>query len=375
MPQSLIFIKNKAFRFFYKNLLQPLFFQFDPELVHDRVVFLGEFLGRFTLTRNITSSLLNYSNKKLEQDILGINFKNPIGLGAGFDKNAQLTNILPSVGFGFAEVGSITGELCEGNPKPRLWRLKKSKSLLVWYGLKNEGCEVLSKKLKSKKFKIPIGINIAKTNNPNTVGTDKGIADYAKAFGKFAEIGSYFAINISCPNAFGGLPFTDAGRLDKLLTALDRISTKKPIFLKFAPDQSFGEIDGLLEVVKKHRVHGFIAANLTKGRKNKKIKDKVPSAEGGMSGKVVEDLANNLISDIYKKTQGQYVIIGLGGVFCAEDAYKKIKLGASLVELITGMIYEGPQVISEINLGLVKLLERDGYSNIYQAIGVENRIN
>ena len=375
MPQSLIFIKNKAFRFFYKNLLQPLFFQFDPELVHDRVVFLGEFLGRFTLTRNITSSLLNYSNKKLEQDILGINFKNPIGLGAGFDKNAQLTNILPSVGFGFAEVGSITGELCEGNPKPRLWRLKKSKSLLVWYGLINEGCEVLSKKLKSKKFKIPIGTNIAKTNSPNTVYTDEGIADYIKAFKKFAEIGAYFTINVSCPNAYGGLPFTDAKRLDKLLTQIDKITTKKPIFLKLSPDLSKAEIDKIIKMCDLHRVHGFVLTNLTKNKTNKTIHEPMPSAEGGMSGKVVEDLANNLISDIYKKTQGQYVIIGLGGVFCAEDAYKKIKLGASLVELITGMIYEGPQVISEINMGLVKLLGRDGYSNIYQAIGVENRIN
>ena len=374
MPQSLIFIRNKAFRFFYKNLLQPLFFQFDPETVHDRMGFFGEFLGIFSLTRNITSSLFNYSDKKLEQDILGIKFKNPVGLGAGFDKNAQLINILPSVGFGFAEVGSITGEPCEGNPKPRLWRLKKSKSLVVYYGLKNDGCEVISEKLKSKKFEIPIGTNIAKTNSPNTVETDMGIADYIKAFKEFTEIGAYFTINISCPNAYGGLPFTDSGRLDKLLDKIDRIATKKPIFLKLSPDLPKSEIDKIIMVCSRHRVHGFVLTNLTKNRTNRKVLDKVLSAEGGMSGKIVENLSNELISYIFQKTNGKYVIIGLGGVFSAQDAYKKIMLGASLVALISGMIYEGPQVISEINIGLVKLLERDGYSNISQAIGADNKI-
>ena len=374
MPQSLIFIRNKAFRFFYKNLLQPLFFQFDPETVHDRMGFFGEFLGIFSLTRNITSSLFNYSDKKLEQDILGIKFKNPVGLGAGFDKNAQLINILPSVGFGFAEVGSITGEPCEGNPKPRLWRLKKSRGFLVWYGLKNDGCEVISEKLKSKKFEIPIGTNIAKTNSPNTVETDMGIADYIKAFKEFTEIGAYFTINISCPNAYGGLPFTDSGRLDKLLDKIDRIATKKPIFLKLSPDLPKSEIDKIIMVCSRHRVHGFVLTNLTKNRTNRKVLDKVLSAEGGMSGKIVENLSNELISYIFQKTNGKYVIIGLGGVFSAQDAYKKIMLGASLVALISGMIYEGPQVISEINIGLVKLLERDGYSNISQAIGADNKI-
>ena len=313
--------------------------------------------------------MFSYQNKMLEQKVLGINFKNPVGLAAGFDKNAQLTDILPSVGFGFAEVGSITGEACDGNPKPRLWRLKNSKGLLVWYGLKNNGCEVLSKKLKKRKFKIPIGINVAKTNSPDTVETEKGIDDYTKAFEKFTNIGAYYTINISCPNTYGGQPFTDVERLDRLLARIDKIPTKKPIFLKLSPDLTNKELDEIISVCRKHRVHGFICSNLSKNRTNKQIKDKIPSTEGGMSGKIVEKLSNEVISHLYKKTKGNYVIIGLGGVFCAEDAYKKIKLGVSLVQLITGMIFEGPQVISEINLGLVRLLERDGFENISQAIG------
>src|SRR3990167_9762307 len=252
----------------------------------------GIFLGKYVITRKLTGFLFRYSNPILEQKILGINFKNPIGLSAGFDKNANLTNILPEVGFGFAELGSITGEYCDGNPKPRLWRLKKSKSLVVYYGLKNDGCEVLSKKLAQKKFRIPIGINIAKTNSPNTVDTEKGVADYAKAFGKFTDIGSYFTINISCPNAYGGLPFTDSGSLDKLLIKIDKIPTKNPIFLKLSPDLSRYEIDKIIYVCGNHRVHGFVCTNLTKNRKNRMILDKVPSNNGGMSGKVVEKFSN-----------------------------------------------------------------------------------
>lgn len=242
------------------------------------------------------------------------------------------------------------------------------------YGLKNDGCEVISQKLKHKELKIPVGINVAKTNSPDTVETDKGIKDYVKAFRKFIDIGAYYTINISCPNAYGGQPFTDAERLDKLLRQIDKISAQKPIFLKLSPDFSKKEVDEIIDVCKSHRVHGFVCTNLTKNRITKKIQDVVSSPEGGISGKVVEELSNKLISYIFQKTKGKYVIIGLGGIFNAVDAYKKIKLGASLVQLITGMIYEGPQVISEINIGLVKLLEKDGYNNISQAIGAENRI-
>jgi len=372
MKEQVIFVRNYILRFLYKAILQKIFFLQDPEIIHDRMLNVGRFLGKFSLTRWLVSLLFSYQDKTLSQEILGIKFANPIGLGAGFDKDAVLTDTLPGVGFGFIEVGSITGEACAGNPKPRLWRLKKSKALVVNYGLKNEGSEAIAKSLKGKTFKIPLGTNIAKTNSPNTVKVENGIADYAKAFKEFVQIGDYFTVNISCPNAYGGQPFTDATRLDKLLQRLDEISTKKPIFLKLSPDLSQSEIDRILAISNKHQVAGFICSNLTKNRNNRKIKDSVDGTEGGMSGKVVEDLANNLISYIYRKTKGKFVIIGLGGVFCAEDAYKKIKLGASLVELITGMIFEGPQVISEINQGLVKLLKKDGFGNISQAIGKDN---
>ncbi len=360
---------NKLVAFVYQNLIKKIFFLQDPEIVHDTVSKLGENLGKFNLTKALTGLVFNYKNKKLEQTILGINFKNPIGLAAGFDKDAHLTQILPYLGFGFEEVGSITGEPCFGNSKPRLWRLINSQSLMVYYGLKNDGCEIISQRLQSQKFNFPIGTSIAKTNSALTVDRQKGIEDYAKAFRAFVEIGDYYTINISCPNAFGGQPFTDSESFDHLMSVLDLIPTFKPIFVKLSPDLTYKEIDSLLEVSNRHRVHGFVLTNLTKNRNNLKIKDQNIPEVGGMSGRIVQEMSDNLISYIYNKTGGKYIIIGCGGVFSAEDAYKKIKLGASLIQLITGMIYQGPQVINEINKGLVKLLEQDGYKNISQAIG------
>jgi dihydroorotate dehydrogenase len=355
----------------YRLILKPIFFNFDPETVHDQMVSIGEKLGQFEFGKLIIRSLFHYQNPSLKQNILGITFQNPIGLAAGFDKDAKLTNILPDVGFGFEEVGSITGERCEGNERPRLWRAPQSKSLVVYYGLKSAGALAISTRLKRKAFKIPIGTSIAKTNSLQTVPMQAGIDDYIKAFKAFTEIGDYYTINISCPNTFGGQPFTDPLRLEALLTKIDPIKTSKPIFVKISPDLSFRKLDKLLKICSIHRVDGLVISNLTKNRQNPAIKDANLPMYGGLSGKVVETRANNLIRYVYKRYKKRFVIIGCGGVFSARDAYQKIRRGASLVQLITGMIYQGPQVIGDINRGLVKLLKKDGLTNISQAIGID----
>ncbi|MFA6520508.1 MAG: quinone-dependent dihydroorotate dehydrogenase [Candidatus Paceibacterota bacterium] len=369
---KIISLRNNVTRFTYRWIIKPIFFQIDPEVIHDIMVVFLNFLGKFSILRKIAYFCWGYSNQQLEQKILGIKFKNPVGLAAGFDKNAKIINIMPSLGFGFTEVGSITGEKCEGNPKPRLWRLKKSKSLAVYYGLKNDGCEIISKRIKENNPQIPMGINIAKTNSKNTVDVEKAILDYFKAYQAFINIGDYVTINISCPNAFGGQPFTDTAKLDALLMKIFSTPKTKPIFLKISPDLSVKEIDDIVNVVSKYEIDGFVCTNLTKNRDNKNIIDKYIPEKGGLSGKVVDSMSDDLIRYIYKKTNGKYIIIGVGGIFTAEDAYRKIKAGASLLQLITGMIYEGPQAVSAINLGLVKLLKKDGYQNISEAIGKEN---
>jgi dihydroorotate dehydrogenase len=365
--------RNAVIHFLYKGVLKKFFFLQDPETVHDHMVRTGVFLGRHNITRIITRGLFGYQHDALHQTVCGIRFNNPIGLAAGFDKNAQLLDILPSVGFGYEEVGSITGEPCTGNAKPRLWRLKESGSLVVYYGLKNDGAEVLAHRLRRKQFRFPVGISIAKTNCEATCDLHVGVADYVKAYKAFTTIGDYFTINISCPNAFGGQPFTDPVSLEALLSEIDLLPKKKPVFIKFSPDLSKLEVDALLDVVARHKIDGFVISNLTKKRENDQIVDKDIPEKGGMSGKVVQALSDEMISYVYQKTQGKYVIIGVGGIFTAEDAYTKIKNGASLVQLITGMIFEGPQIISDINRGLVKLLQQDGYTNISQAIGAAHR--
>jgi len=371
MKNWIVAARNSIVHFFYVNLLKPIYFKQDPEDVHDVMTRTGEWLGRRWVLRKIISLAFNYSHPMLEQDILGIHFPNPVGLAAGFDKDALLTDILPSVGFGYEEVGSITGDPCEGNPKPRLWRLPKSSALVVYYGLKNEGSEKIAARLCEKMFEFPIGTSIAKTNSATTVETQAGIDDYVKAFREFVDIGDYFTVNISCPNAFGGEPFTDPTKLGALLSAIDKINTKKPVFLKLSPDLSEEQVTAILDVCASHRVHGFISSNLTKKRDNKNIVEEVVPAQGGISGKVVGDLSNAQIRYIYKKTQGKYIIIGCGGIFSAQDAYAKIKAGASLLQLITGMIFEGPQAVGEINRGLVQLLKKDGFINIGEAVGTE----
>ncbi|MEK7095087.1 MAG: quinone-dependent dihydroorotate dehydrogenase [Patescibacteria group bacterium] len=369
----MIYYRNKILHGLYKMILKPVFFKYDPEQVHDRMVKFGSFLGKSAIGRWKTSLFFDYQNRILNQHILGIDFKNPIGLSAGFDKNAELTDILPSVGFGFAEVGSITGEECQGNPKPRLWRLPESKSLVVHYGLKNDGAEKIAERLRHKKFKIPIGISVAMTNCSANLDLENAVKDFEKAFKIMEPYASYITVNISCPNTQGGQTFMAPEKLDYLFNTLDTIVTTKPVFVKLSPDMSMVDVDNLVGMVKKHRIKGIICTNLTKNKNNPKIKDQNVPSKGGLSGKVVENLSDDLISYLYKKEGKNLVIIGSGGVFSAEDAYKKIRLGASLIQIITGMIYEGPQVISEINRGLVELLKRDGFSSVSEAVGVDSR--
>lgn len=360
-------VRNFLAKIKYKYIWKPVFFAFDPEDIHDKMTDFLKFFGKYAITKKLTCFCFGYSNSILEQNVLGINFKNPVGLSAGFDKNATLINIMPSLGFGFTEVGSITAKPFDGNQKPRLYRLPKHKALRVNYGLKNLGAEVLYQKLQNKTWVLPVGISIAKTNAKETSEINKGIEDYFFTYKTFQDVGSYFTINISCPNTCEEKPiFAEPENLDLLLKQIFSIPKTKPVFIKLSPDLPEIQLNGILEVCKKYEVDGFVCTNLTK------VNLFGHDGKGGFSGKAVEKLSNQMIQKVYKFYSGKKIIIGVGGVFSAEDAYRKIKAGATLVELITGMIYEGPQLISDINLGLVNLLKRDGYKNISEAVGKEN---
>ncbi len=384
MKKTLINLRNNTIWFFYKKIFRKIFFKMDEEKVHENAIRVGRFLGSNIFLRKATSFFFAFSDPALKQTICGIKFKNPVGMAAGFDKNAEIIKINPSIGFGFTEVGSITGQPCPGNLKPRLWRLPKSKSIVVNYGLNNQGAENISKRLVKDGFflnpgglffGVPLGISVAKTNSKETVNSQKGIEDYLKVISIFKNIGDYFSINISCPNAYGGRPFAEPSLLDKFLLELSKLNINKPVFIKIPPDLTKEALDKIINLADRYKIDGFVCSNLTKNRDGFKIAASeiniAPEGIGGISGKPIEEMTNKLIAEIHKKTKGEKIIIGCGGIFNAEDAYKKIKLGASLLQLITGMIFEGPQVVSQINLGICRLLKRDGFKNISEAVGID----
>lgn len=358
----------------YKKILKPIFFLFEPEFTHVFFTFFGEVLGKSRICRSITRKICNFSHPSLATEVCGIKFPNPIGLSAGFDKDLRLTQIIPEVGFGFMEVGAITHLPYDGNPGRHLVRLPKDEALIVYYGLKNKGSEEIHKMVKNISFKIPTGINIAKTNRADIKG-DKSVEDYVNTYRLLSPYFAYSTINISCPNAQDGCTFQDNDDLlSKLLTALSREKKSGPVFLKISNHLQEKQVDKILSIVDQHKfVDGFVISNLSKDRSSLNLKSSKESLamlpEGGISGKPIKQKTDHLISYVYNKTGGKYIIIGVGGVFSAEDAYEKIKAGASLVQLITGMIYEGPLLIRKINKGLVNLLERDGFKNISEAVG------
>ncbi len=345
----------------YSRVVKPVLFRFEPERVHLGFIKLGKLLSRSFVLRSFVRRSFKFEDERLGQNILGISFKNPVGLSAGFDKDAELIGIMGDVGFGFSEVGSVTMNFCEGNNGRRLGRLENG--LWVNLGLNNKGADEISSKLKERNFEIPFGVSVARTNCKESSGVEEGIKDYVYSLKKFKDIGSYLVLNISCPNAFGGEAFSNPVLFEKLIREVDKLGIQKPVFVKIGADLSFEEVDKIMEISFSHKVDGFVISNLTKNH---------GIGRGGLSGGFVKERADGLLRHAYLKNVEigkRFVLIGVGGIFNAEDAYIKIKLGANLVELITGMIYRGPGVIGEINKGLVELLERDGYGNIGEAVG------
>ncbi len=353
----------------YTNIIKPVLFRQDPENVHNRVTRLGALFGKSALARGVLRSMFYFRHHALELDVAGIEFDNPIGLAAGFDKNAKLYDVLPEIGFGFAELGSVTGEICAGNPKPRLFRIPQEKSIIVNYGLCNDGCELIAKRLENVQFKIPIGFSVARTNNPSYT-IEEGIQDYRKAFLRMHTLGMYTTINISCPNTPDGQAFGDLVNLTALLKALAKEKHIKPIFLKIKPDYIESELREIVDVVEKHDwLTGFVLTNLTNhrdGLKTSKEELDAISPKGCLSGLPAKERSNETLKQAHKLTDK--VLIGCGGVFTGKDAYEKLKLGASLIQLVTALIYEGPGVVSRINQELVDLLQKDGFGSVKEAI-------
>ncbi len=362
----------------YRSIVKKILFLFPADIVHTLFLHVGYYLGKRKYFKNLVARMWRYESLSLEQTVLELNFKNPIGLSAGFDYNADLVDVLPSIGFGFGTIGTLTHEPYAGNPAPMLGRLPKSRSLLVNKGFKNESISKTPPKIMNKTGESVRGVSIGVTNKAydsyeemmsNLVA---GFKD-AERFDTF----DYYELNISCPNLRNIKHLTEQlaskDGLHNALTRMAALNIQRPVFVKMPLEKDFTEINILIEaIVPFGFVRGLIFSNLVKDRTNKSFdKTEIQNAgTGNFSGKPVEDKSNELLKFAYKKYKERFILVGTGGVFTAEDAYTKIKNGATLVQLITGMVYQGPQVIGEINEGLDRLLTQDGYKNIKQAIGI-----
>ena len=358
----------------YQHLTKPILFLFPPEIIHEVMTSVGEAFGEIGILRWMLHTLFSVPDRRIVQTIAGIQFQTPVGLSAGFDYEAKLTQILPSLGFGFQTVGTITNGPYGGNPPPMLGRLPKSRSLMVNKGFKNMGIAATLQKLTGKKFQNAVGISIGRTNTPRLETVTDSIGDICEAFTEVERSTvpfAYYELNISCPNLFGNISFYPPKNLRALLTAMQSLRLSKPLFIKMPIELSNSRISTLFDVIVKYPVAGVIFGNLQKNRKDPSFNQEEVKRfpVGNFSGKPTEARSNELVRLAYKRYGKKLVVIGCGGIFTAEDAYRKMRLGASLVQLITGMIYVGPQLVSQINSGISELLQKDGYSHVSEIIG------
>ncbi len=341
----------------YKFLVRPLLFLFAPETIHFIVSRILKVTFIIPGLSYIISRLFTLDNKRLVRDVAGLKFKNPVGLAAGFDKNASLFNELSNLGFSFVEIGTITPEPQTGNKRPRSFRLAKDSALINRMGFNNYGIEEIVKRLKRKRFDIIIGGNIGK----NTKTTNKdAYNDYEICFRKIYDHVDYIAVNVSCPNIDNLTELQDAKALENILHRLMEIRKKqtkhKPVFLKISPDLSNRQLDEIIDISVNTGINGIIATNTTIERKELRTsQDKIDKiGSGGLSGKPLTNRSTATIKYINKKLDGKLPIIGVGGIMSPEDAIEKIEAGATLVQVYTGFIYEGPYLVKRINKAIAK---------------------
>jgi len=360
----------------YKTFLNPLLFSFDPESSHQFMSKRITMLERSKALYSFVHRKCSVEDERLEMNVFGTTFSNPIGLAAGFDKNASLVRAIPAFGFGFIEIGSVSALPWEGNPKPRLFRLPKDKALINRLGLDNIGAERVKERLLEGKCPVPLGINIVKTPDPAIVG-EAAVEDFSRCYTMLHHYASYVTLNISCPNTADGKTFEDTASLGRLLDAITverrrRTEHKeKPLLVKLSPDLSDEQLAKVVDTCRRHDVSGFVCANTTLKRDGLKTDaSKIQNmGRGGLSGKPLRKPALAMLKKVYQLTRGKVPLIGVGGIFTADDAYERIKAGASLVQLYTGFVYEGPYAVKRINQGLLKLMEKDGVDSLQKLVG------
>lgn len=351
---------------FYKSILRPLLFSLDCEKAHELYLSLAQ-IGKVDLVRKAVYGLYKVEDPRLKVNLFGLNFKNPVGLAAGIDKDAVAAEFLSALGPGFIELGGVTAKAQPGNPKPRIFRYPKDHALINRLGFPGVGVAQFTSNLRrsyQKKLPSIIAVNVGKSKD---VPIDNALDDYLNTFRMIEDYADFFVINVSSPNTPELRELQKRSRLKELFLGVkNQMKSHKPLLVKIAPDLTQHELDDILEVGLECNISGIIATNSTFSREGLTSST---GETGGLSGKPLFPKSLEIVSYIYKTTKGKIPIIGLGGIFSAEDAYKMFKAGASLIQFYTGMVYEGPGAVAQINKGLLKLLEKEGALTISEVIG------
>lgn len=371
----------------YQVAIRPVLFNLvkaDPEWLHSTTIRSFKWLSQ--TSNNPPASWIHHrlqqslclEDTRLEQTLFGLNFPNPLGLAAGFDKDGVAAAIWSSLGFGFAELGTVTYHPQPGNPRPRLFRLPLDKAALNRMGFNNNGAAAMAKLLAESQqnlISIPIGVNLGKSK---VTPLEEAACDYLNSFRLLKNCGDYFVVNVSSPNTPGLRSLQDAAMLSSILDLLQKENTaQKPIFVKIAPDLEWEAIADIISLAQTYQLAGIIATNTTirRDRLKTQVIDQtgkpVTEEAGGISGAPLGDRSTEIIRFIAAQTQGKMPIIGVGGIFSPEDAWEKITAGASLIQVYTGWIYEGPFMVRRILQGLLSKLEESGLNSISEAVGLQ----
>lgn len=358
----------------YRSLLRSVLFRLPAEAAHELAL-----KSLASAPAFVTSSLAARYRRspfgKLKR--FGLTFDNPVGLAAGFDKNGIALSPLASLGFGFIEAGTVTFRPQPGNPKPRLFRLPLDRALINRAGFNNEGAKAFARRVSKARPNCVLGVSIGKSK---VTPLEEAVADYLKTFDLVNDVADYIAVNVSSPNTPRLRELQHAEHLDELLSALQKRNQEladkhgqklKPLLLKLSPDLSDDELSDAISVAQRREISGVIATNTTTDRSNLRTDANVVASygEGGLSGAPLKTRSTAMVSRIYKMTAGTLPVIGVGGIFTAEDAFEMIASGASLIQIYTGFIYEGPSVVTNINDGLRRIISREGYVSLDEAVG------
>ena len=357
----------------HKKILRPLLFKQDSERAHNFVVAQLARASKSKFTCDLVGKL--YGSPELPTEVFGLRFPNPVGLAAGMDKHAAAVPGWSALGFGFCELGGVTWHAQPGNPKPRMFRALPDEAVINRMGFNNSGAEAMAQKLAEWKSynrwpSHPVGINLGKSK---VTPLESAAEDYANSFRVLRDLADFFVVNVSSPNTPNLRQLQDKAALDEIFAVLQSFnSTSKPILVKVAPDLTFEALDEILELVAPRNIAGIVATNTTIARPQTRdaALQKIYAETGGLSGRPLRARSTEIIRHLYRQTNGKLPIIGVGGIFDADDAWEKITSGASLVQVYTGMVYEGPGVARKIVTGLRERLEIAGLKHLSQAVGL-----